>query len=291
MKPDSQRAYQQRIDRVLVRVQQAVDAGEELPDLAELAALSHVSPFHFHRIYRALTGEALGRSLGRLRLARALHLLADAHRSITEVALAAGYGTPQVFARVLRETLNTTPTALRGDAEALAEARTQLLQPAIAGRAHAAALQVSIVSLAPFEVIARRTVGQYDDLDQVYTQLYAWVAQAGFLDRLEGLFGIAWDDLRDTPSQALAFTSALGVPGVVPPAPMEQLLIEGGRYASLRHVGSFLGLEDSTDLILAQWLPASGERLRDAPIVYAYQDDPEQVPEPVLRTDILVPLA
>jgi AraC family transcriptional regulator len=291
MKPGSQQDYQQRIDRVLARVQQAVDAGEDLPDLAELAALSHFSPFHFHRIYRALTGEPLGRSLGRLRLVRALHLLADQDRSITEVALASGYGTSQAFARVLRETLDATPTALREDAHALAAARAGLMQPTLVARGRDPALQVSVVSLEPFEVIALRTVGQYQDLDQVYTGLFDWVAQAGLLDRLDGLFGIAWDDLRDTPPAQLAFTSALGVPGVVPPAPMEQLRIAGGRYASLRHVGSFLGLEDSTDLILAQWLPASGETLRDAPIVYAYQDDPEQVPEPLLRTDILVPLA
>ncbi|SEL67674.1 transcriptional regulator, AraC family [Pseudoxanthomonas sp. GM95] len=291
MKPGSQHDYQQRIARVLTRVEQAVDAGEELPDLAKLAALSHFSPYHFHRIYRALTGETLGRSLGRLRLARALHLLADEGRSITEVALAAGYGSSQGFARVLRDALDTTPSALREDGKALAAARTRLLQPAAIADHSEAPLQVSVVSLEPFEVIALRTVGQYDDLDQVYTRLFDWVAQAGFLDRLDGLFGIAGNDLRDTPPAEVVFTSALGVPGVVPPAPMQQLKLEGGRYASLRHIGSFLGLEDSTDRLLAQWLPDSGEALRDAPILYAYLDDPEHVPEPLLRTDILVPLA
>lgn len=290
MKAGSRQDYQQRIDRVLARVQQAIEAGEEMPDLADLATLSHFSPFHFHRIYRALTGETVGRSMGRLRLARALHLLADASASVTDVALASGYASSQAFARVLRDALDTTPTALREDATQLAAARAGLMSPS-ANPLSPAALQVSVVSLAPFEVVALRTVGQYDDLDQAYTQLFDWAAQSGYLDKLDGLFGIAWDDLRETPSQDFAFTCAIGVAGVVPPSPMQQLQLDGGRYASVRHTGSFLGLEDTTDALLAQWLPGSGETLREAPILYAYLDDPEQVPEPLLRTDILLPLA
>ncbi|WP_440224046.1 AraC family transcriptional regulator [Dokdonella sp. MW10] len=291
MKSASQADYQQRIDRVLAHVQHAIDAGTEPPDLAALAALTHFSPYHFHRIYRALTGEALGRSIGRLRLSRALHRLADPRVPITQVALDAGFGSSQAFARVLRDWLGTSASALRDDPRALEAASMRLRQPDRDELEATPALRVDVVSLEPFEVIAVRTVGRYDTLDEVYTDLFGWAAGAGAVDRITSLYGIAWGDLRDVPRDELAFTSAIGLEGLDPPAPMRRETWSGGRYASVRHVGSFLGLEDTADRVFADWLPSSGEALRDAPVIYRYLDDPEQVPEPLLRTDILVPIA
>lgn len=55
-------------------------------------------------------------------------------------------------------------------------------------------------------------------------------------------------------------------------------------------MGAYSGLEDTTDRLLAQWWPDSGERLRDAPLHYHFLDDPEQVADADLRADILLPL-
>ena len=82
MKPDTRNAYARRVDAVLTRLQQAIAAGDDLPGLDELAAVAHLSPFHFHRVWRALTGEPLGGTVARLRLARALQLLGDAEHQL-----------------------------------------------------------------------------------------------------------------------------------------------------------------------------------------------------------------
>ncbi len=74
------------------------------------------------------------------------------------------------------------------------------------------------------------------------------------------------------------------------PAPLRALTLGGGDHAVLRHVGSYAGLEAATDALLRQWLPDSGRALRDAPLYYHYLDDPEDVPEAILRADICVPL-
>ena len=115
MKPDTRNAYARRVDAVLARLQQAIAAGDDLPGLDELAAVAHLSPFHFHRVWRALTGEPLGGTVARLRLARALQLLGDAEAGIAGVALAVGYDTPQALARAMRERLDASPSELRDD--------------------------------------------------------------------------------------------------------------------------------------------------------------------------------
>ena len=75
-----------RLDRVIACLQQAVDTGGPLPDLEALAAIAHYSPFHFHRVYRALTGETVGRTVQRLRVVKALQRLAHSAASVTEIA-------------------------------------------------------------------------------------------------------------------------------------------------------------------------------------------------------------
>lgn len=292
MKPDTRNAYARRVDAVLARLQQAIAAGDDLPGLDELAAVAHLSPFHFHRVWRALTGEPLGGTVARLRLARALQLLGDAGAGIAGVALAVGYDTPQALARAMRERLDASPSELRDDPARRAALLGRLGRPTRTAT-DPLPLQVEVVSLEPFEVVALRNRGAFADLDQAYGALFEWAAGAGLVESIIGLHGIPWGDHRDVAPEALAFDCAIRLDGelaVAPDAPLRRETLAGGLFARLRHVGPYEGLEEAVDGVLADWLPESGHVLRDAPIRYDFLDDPETVPAPLLRADILVPL-
>jgi len=71
MKTDTFNHYAVRIDRAIALLAQRLAAGEPPPTLDEMAAAAHFSPFHFHRIYRALTQETLAQTVARLRQDRA----------------------------------------------------------------------------------------------------------------------------------------------------------------------------------------------------------------------------
>ncbi|TWI02861.1 transcriptional regulator, AraC family [Luteimonas cucumeris] len=291
MKPATRNTYAERIDRVVARLQQAVVAGGELPDLPELAAIAHLSSFHFHRVYRALTGETIGRTVARLRLLRALHLLGDAQASITGIAMTVGYETPQAFARAFRDAFAASPSELRAQPARMADELQRLSRPPERAGRDDAPLRVDVVSVEPFEVVALRNRGAYEDLDQAYWQLMNWAIAVGIADTLSGLYGIPLQDHRDVPAGEVEFDCAMAFSTEAqPPAPMRRLQVGGGGYARARHVGSFGLLEDATDRLLAEWLPGSGHALRDVPIHYGYLDDPEEVPEAMLRTDIFIPV-
>jgi len=53
MRSATAESYQERILRVLVHIQARLDEPLELDELARVACFS---PFHFHRVFRALTG-------------------------------------------------------------------------------------------------------------------------------------------------------------------------------------------------------------------------------------------
>ncbi len=289
MKTETRNAHAKRIDDVVACLQTSLEHGNELPDLSELANVAHLSPFHFHRIWRALTGETIGRTVARLRLRRALHLLTDPVLEVGIAAQAAGYETPQAFARAFREALAVSPGEVRGQPDLIAAAMARL--EVTVRDAGQVPLRIEVVSLQPFEVVALRNRGAFSDLDRPYGELFGWAAEAGRVESIIGLHGIPLTDHRDVAPEEMEFECAIRFSGAVEPvAPMKLLELGGGDYARIHHVGPYEGLEDLVDHVLSDGLQERGLVLRDVPIHYEFLDDPEHVPEAMLRADVFVPV-
>ncbi|MCO1587876.1 GyrI-like domain-containing protein, partial [Escherichia coli] len=67
--------------------------------------------------------------------------------------------------------------------------------------------------------------------------------------------------------------------------------LTGGRYAVARHVGELDDISHTIWGIIRHWLPASGEKMRKAPILFHYTNLAEGMTEQRLETDVYVPLA
>lgn len=86
--------------------------GEDI-GLDELAAIAGLSRFHFCTAFRLATGQTPHEWLTHERIERARALLAQPKATVTEVALAVGYGTPSAFAAAFRRITGMTPSAFR----------------------------------------------------------------------------------------------------------------------------------------------------------------------------------
>jgi AraC family transcriptional regulator len=102
------------VDRRVRRAVELMHAqlDRELP-LEELAATAHLSPFHFARLFKKLTGAAPHAYLAALRAARARELLADPDLSITDVAARVGYASSSHFSKAFRRAHGLSPRAFR----------------------------------------------------------------------------------------------------------------------------------------------------------------------------------
>lgn len=80
----------------------------------ELAARAYLSRFHFDRLMRAAVGEPPGTFRRRLLLERAAHRLASGTDAVIDVASAAGYGSPEAFARAFARAFGCPPSTFRG---------------------------------------------------------------------------------------------------------------------------------------------------------------------------------
>lgn len=281
MKSDNRARYADRIDRVLSHLETC--DSERLPDLAELADIAALSPFHFHRIYRIMTGETPAETLRRVRLARTVPALQDEAVTVTQAAGASGYASSQSFARAMKSATGSTSTQLRRDQGLL----DQLLRP---DRPEHTPMPVEIVSTQPLRLMAIRNVGAYAELNQVYERLFAAVFSRIGLDMLRGIWGVWHQDPRFANEADLVFDCAIDVGDTFAPGGEVSVLdVAGGRCARLRHIGSYDVLHESIDRLYAQIIH-SGDRIADRPLYVNYVDDPESRPEPDLRTDIYLPL-
>jgi AraC family transcriptional regulator len=102
------------VDRRIRRAVELMHARleENLP-LEEIASAAHLSPFHFARLFKKLTGATPHAYLATLRVARAQNLLADTDLSITETSARVGYDSPSHFAKAFRQATGLTPRAFR----------------------------------------------------------------------------------------------------------------------------------------------------------------------------------
>ncbi|MBC9179771.1 bifunctional DNA-binding transcriptional regulator/O6-methylguanine-DNA methyltransferase Ada, partial [Pseudoroseomonas ludipueritiae] len=89
-----------------------LDAAEEVPDLPALARELGLSPSHFHRLFRAVTGLTPGAYAASAR-ARRLREELPAARTVTEAIYAAGYGSNSRVYESADALLGMTPTAWR----------------------------------------------------------------------------------------------------------------------------------------------------------------------------------
>jgi AraC family transcriptional regulator len=288
MKPrkTSTGGYFARIDRIISRLNEQIDGSLSLE---ELAAIAGVSPFHFHRLYRAMTGETPSGTLRRLRLARAAGLLRDSSKPVTEIAFDAGYESSQAFSKAFRRETGCSASELRRDPARLDSVIRKLSSPP--ERADRNMLEVRLVSVEPFKVIASRHVGPQQGLFEAYGALFSWGEKAGHVQNLRGIYGVPVDDPGTIDETECRFDCCFDFgAGVTPSGDYAALTLGGGLYAVTRHVGPYEGLLEKSDYLYGTWLPASGYLLRNDASYNHYLADPASLPPEEWETDVYVPV-
>ncbi len=290
MNDATRRSYRQRFDRVLEHID--AHLSENL-DLERLSRVAHFSRFHFHRQFSAHVGISVGRYTQLLRLRRAGHQLAfRIGRSITDIALEAGYERPETFTRAFRNVFGQTPSAFR---EAPA---WDLWHQALSVISHRRKFMQDIesdVRIVPFPETAIALLehrGPPESVPQSVRRFIEWRKRFGPSPRNSDTWNIVYDDAEATPADEYRFGIAATVKGGVDANEfgVVSARIPAGRCAVLRHRGSDSNIDRTVRCLYGEWLPASGHELRDFPIFFHRITLFPDVPEHEMLTDVYLPL-
>lgn len=273
--------YQARMLRVLDHIDRHLDGDL---DLAAVSSVAAFSKFHFHRQFKATFGLSLHRYVQLARLRQASKRLADGQGpSVTDIALDAGYETPDAFARAFRQRFQQSPSDFRKSPDwapwlqafgPLNSARSKLMPTTFSPD------QVTLRDVAPTRVAMFEHRGDPETLDVTIQRFIAWRKAAGLSPKTSPTFNIWHTERR--PADPADYRMDLCV-GIGPDHLIDEGdgtvragEIPGGRCALLRVTGDTHNLEPAALYLYRDWLPASGEEMRDFPIYCQrfFLDDP-----------------
>ena len=285
--------YQARIRKVLEYIDAHLD--DEL-DLERLSAVAAFSKYHFHRQFRDLLGVSVFKYVQLRRMKRAAYRLAfRPNQPVLEIALDCAYEGPEAFSRAFKKHVGSSPTEFRKQPQwsswfdayrSVSNIRCEYMQPDLRPE------HVQIVAFPETRVAALEYRGDPIRIGDAIRQFVRWRKQHGLSPKVSSTFNVFYVDTEATPAEE--FRMDLCVSTVHPVEPNEIGVVSkdipGGRCALLRHVGSDETLDAAIRYLYAQWLPASGEELRDYPLFVQRISFFPDVPEHEAVTDIFLPL-
>jgi AraC family transcriptional regulator len=283
--------YAMRLERVF---RWLADHLDDTLDLAKLADVAAMSPYHFHRIYRAMQGETAADTVRRLRLHRAAVELITGELPVTRIARRAGYGGQEAFTRAFKTAYGVPPARYRASfVPSPTPGRSGRTGPTRAEDAMDTTMtyQATIRETPVMRVAALAHRGDYLNIGSTFERLAAMAAGQGLFGPGARSFGIYYDDPASTPREALRADACITLPaGKLPEGELQLREIRGGRFAVTLHVGPYAELHFPYAWLYGTWLPQSGEETADAPIVEEYLNDARITPPSELRTEIWLPL-
>lgn len=274
--------YAARIRRVLEYIYNNLDGDLSLDTLADVACMSR---FHWHRVFRAMTGETLAEATRRLRLLKAANALVNGDASIAEIAKTSGYPNVTSFSRAFSAAYSMPPGEFR---ERGAQLANELRQTAGGNTVY----PVTIEDLPPCRAAGVLHAGPYPEIGEAFHRLSATLAARNLFAHVRAMIAVYHDAPGSKPEAQLRSHAAViigddfpvGVDG------LEYFDLVGGKHAVMAHKGPYATLASAYEWLYGKWLPESGENPRDAPPVEVYVNDPRTTSPDQLRTDIRLPI-
>lgn len=151
-------------------------------------------------------------------------------------------------------------------------------------------MQVEIVTFPETRVAAVEHLGSSENVDDTTQKLIAWRIENRVPPDTHHTYGIHYD-LRPHAETAYRIDICVSYDREIAPNPhgVVPKVIPGGRCARVRYQGSREHIPVVTPL-LTEWLPNSGEQLRDFPLFFHYVNVGPNVAAHEMITDIYVPL-
>jgi AraC family transcriptional regulator len=261
-RPDTSATYIERVNLAIDRINGRLDGPIRLRDLSRAAMLS---PHHFHRVFQALVGETPADFVKRLRLEKALHLMAFVKpNSLTKIAMSCGFASSADFSRSFKQKFGIPPSAF--DIKTWRRTHADVLESGIPAANRIAALpsrdnpdafRVRIRELPARTVAYIRVANPYegDGVIKAAQRLMTWAKRHGLSDGQ--WLGYQWENPEITALKDCGYFIAVEAEAFTPrgeigryrfpPMTVAQVEIRGGIDLELR----------ALQWLYSSWLPRS----------------------------------
>ena len=275
--------YKEKLNIIIEHISNNLDSKIDLKMLAEI---SNVSPFHFHRISRALLGEPIGAYISRTRLERAAKMLRYSDLAIEVIAYHVGYETPSSLSKAFKIHFGVSPSVYRKN-KLFTFKKTNIVEITLNIK------KPKILNIEDKQCLYYRMQGAYQTLDyqKAWEKLWEQVkAQKLFTKGIQH-FGLPYDDPKVTEEDKIRYDACLIIhKDAKATGDIGVKTLKGGKYAVFLYQGSYKYFAEVYDFIFNQWLLNNEYELRDELVRERYISHPDRVAEEKLKTEFYIPI-
>ncbi|WFE91390.1 AraC family transcriptional regulator [Roseibium porphyridii] len=280
--------YIRRFTRVIEYIYAHLD---EDPDLATLANVAALSPWHWHRVWQSTYGESIVATVKRLRLHRAAADLSYTDLPLSKVASRAGYGSQEAFSRSFKQSYGQSPSVYRAET-VLTKLQPVLVDAPIPSLKGTDLMHDVTIKSLPSETLAVLPhKGSYLQIGQAFEKLIGMLVTRNQIGQSGAMKALYYSDPTRVPEDELRSVAGVAVTdGFAMTAPLEAVETRGGDYAVLHYKGPYADMQKAYRWLYGEWLTQSGRVPDDAPCMEVYLNNPRDTAPADLLTDICLPL-
>ena len=256
--------YRSRINRVIDHVNNNLDKSFSLDELAKVALFS---PFHFHKIFVALTGESLNFFTNRVRLEKAARLLKYSENKIAQVAIECGFSSPSTLSRSFKKHFGISPKSYqKGEKIDFSKICKEFFPmdeylEDLSDEEMKNMFPVTVETFPEREIAYLRITDAYAEGKTLegYKEMIR-IAKEYDLFEDQQIFGMSIDDPMTTPQELYRYEVCITLPKEFDAAddfPLEKLKMPSCKYATTIVSGNINRVATGTKYLFENWLTSS----------------------------------
>ena len=272
--------------------------------LETIAKVACYSPFHFHRLFKAITGETLLQYISRLRAEKAAADLLHTELPVTEIALKWGFIEHSAFTRAFKKYYGCSPTEFRqqnnqrfskirqvqsknGQAYPTPEQYLCKLNNLKNWTAMNATIEVK--ELTPMQLACTQCQGP-QNLSAAYGIIMRWATPKGLMHDNTKMVTIYHDSFKFTEADKVRMSACILLQEQqVTEGEISQTVLPGGKHIVARYELSIHDFEKSwTGLFL--WMNENGYQKAEANPFEIYHNNPNEHPQQLAIVDLCIPV-
>lgn len=252
-----------------------------------LSEIAGISEYHFHRIFKAFIGESLGSFIQRLKMEYAAQKLHYSNLSLEDIALETGYENQQSLSRAFKNYFGINPSAFR-NIESYFGSKIKDKENLYID------LNPRIEEIEQIELIYVRIIAKYGEKNKYkesWDNLISYAGKECLIEKDSSFIGLSFDDPNITKENRCRYYACISVKkSFVPAGKYGKISVPAGKFAVFSLNGSYTKLNSLYNSIYRNWLQKTNYELRNSLSFEKYLNNPENVSEKKLKTEVYIPI-
>lgn len=281
------KSHFEQINLALVYVQNNFDS---IITVEELAKISAYSVFHFHRIFKEVTGQSVNNYIRNTRLEKASNLLLyNNHKSIQMIALECGFSTATSFTQAFKKMFSMTPKDWKKGGYTQKNSKKTFSM--IEADESIIINPPEIVNSENIPILYTRVYKYENDISLIWHEMHEWCEAMNILEKPHKYIGLFHNHPSFLPYNTMRYSACIRTDeDINPSGKVGRCNLSCGKFAKFKFNCSHQELYKMMHLAYINWLQGSKYEVRNFPAYVEYKNPEYLMCNGVLEVDFYLPI-